>query len=368
MADYYYNSYDRKQKRRSLISILFDVVILMVSLVAFAAMSLTLVTSYYDPSLSWVFPVLGLVSPAVYIVTALLAFYWVIRWRLVYAVLLLLPLLVGAPSISRYFKIDTSNSYGEPSKRGVIKLISYNVKGLVNDKGKVSTEGISEYIEELRPDIVCFQEFQGSRMKKADEPQLFSQYNRVQASDLAIFTRYKILDSSDDLIHSDFDSGCGMWADLLVGSDTIRLYNIHLQSTAITVSDDEYIRKMEFIRDSLGDDKLIGMLSRFRNSSIGRAAQADTIALSIEQSPYRVIVCGDFNDTPNSYTYRKISHGLQDAFQEVGVGYSHTFRGFLNLLRIDYVLFEKPTQVLSYEVADSVQLSDHLPVVTTFKL
>ncbi len=368
MADYYYNSYDRKRKRRSLISILFDTVMVIISLFVFAAMSLTLVTSYYDPSLSWVFPVLGLVSPAVYIVTALLAFYWVIRWRLLFAILLLLPLLVGAPSISRYFKIETSNHYGEPSKRGVIKLLSYNVKGLVNDSGKVSTQEISEYIDQVRPDIVCFQEFQSSRMKEADKPQIFSKYYQAQTNGLAIYSRYKILDSSGDLIHSDFDSGSGMWADMLVGSDTLRLYNIHLQSTAITVSDDEYIRKMEFIRDSLGDDKLIGMLSRFRNSSIGRAAQADTIALSIEQSPYRVIVCGDFNDTPNSYTYRKISHGLQDAFQEVGVGYSHTFRGFLNLLRIDYVLVERPTQILSYEVADSVQLSDHLPVITTFKL
>ncbi|MFI3279927.1 MAG: endonuclease/exonuclease/phosphatase family protein [Rikenellaceae bacterium] len=368
MAEVYYDSFDRKQKKRSLIGIILDVVMLVVSLLCFVAISLTLVTSYYDPAKSWLFPVMGLITPAVYIATLLLALYWVIRWRLLYASLLILPLLVGIPGISRYYKIETSKVYAEPSRRGTIRLTSYNIREFVNDDQQLSTREMAEYFDELKPEVICLQEFVPKRMSEEDEPEIFKKYNRVKLKELAIFTRYNILDSSENLISEEDDSGCAMWADLQIGTDTIRLYNIHLQSTAITVYDNDYISNMEFISDSLSDDRFMSMLSRFRQSAIGRSSQADTVALSIKESPHRVIVCGDFNDTPNSYTYRKIAHGLQDSFQEAGTGYSYTFRGFMNLLRIDYILVEKPTQVLSYEVTDSLRLSDHLPITTTLKL
>ncbi len=370
--DYYYSGqYDRKPKKRSWIVMILDMVALLLSCIAFVAMSLTLVTSFYDPSISWIFPTLGLISPAVYLATTLLALYWIIRWRWRVAVPLLLPLVIGIPSISRYYKLEYSKTYKEPSTRGAVKLMSYNVKHFISDEGQASTDDLLAYVEERDPDIVCFQEFSQRRFQESDESTLFDRYNSVVTNDLAIFSRYDILLSSENIVQLDepySGSGSAVWADILISEDTIRLYNLHLHSTTITGQDNEYISNMEFIKDSLSDDKFKGMLSRFRDTSIGRAAQADTIAHSIKQSPYKVIVCGDFNDTPNSYVYRKISHKLNDTFQEAGRGYSHTYRGFMDLLRIDYIFVARPIEVISYEVADSVKHSDHLPVETILKL
>ena len=95
-----------------------------------------------------------------------------------------------------------------------------------------------------------------------------------------------------------------------------------------------------------------------------------TTRLSRRTHPYatrtRRIVCGDFNDTPLSYTYRLMSRGLQDAFREKGRGFSHTYRGFYNTFRIDYVLVSDDFEVLSYEVP-SVEFSDHHPVFVRLK-
>jgi len=93
-----------------------------------------------------------------------------------------------------------------------------------------------------------------------------------------------------------------------------------------------------------------------------RAEQADTIALAMAAVRGRRIVCGDFNDTPMSYVYRTMSRGLDDSFSVCGRGYSSTFRGFYNMLRIDYVLNSKGLEPLSYEVVD-VDYSDHRPVL-----
>ncbi len=371
MDNYYHSDTDlaeRKGSKTPFALRLLDLVVLLLSALALVMLLLTLVTSHYDPSLSWVFAMTGLVTPAIYLFALFMALYWVIRWRWIYATLLLIPLAIGAPAVSRYIKIETSKSYGELPRRGVLRLMSYNVKHLSTPEWENSTADVSRFVEEAKPDIVCFQEFSPSRMTKQEEPDLFRNYSCTVVDDMATYSRYKILRSSENLVGDEFESGVAFWSDILVGRDTLRLYNIHLHSTAITANDDEYLSGMKFLSDSLSDDILKGMISRFRTTSIGRAAQADTIASSIAESPYRVIVCGDFNDTPNSYAYRKISKGLNDAFQQAGVGYSYTYCGFFNLLRIDYVMVEEPLKVLSYEVVDSVRLSDHLPIVTTLKL
>ncbi len=368
MADYYYDKADREAKKSPLIMRIVDATISLLSLVALVAMWLALITSHYDPSASWIFPTVGLITPAIFVVTLLFALYWIIRWRLLYALLLALPLLIALPRVSHYARLETSKHYDKIPSRGVVRVMSYNTKHFVDPEGEVTTHEVAAFIEEQRADVICLQEFNAKRFKEEDEPQLIKNYHRANVRELAIYSRYKIIEVSENLVSDEYDSGSGFWVDIVVSSDTVRIYNIHLHSTAITVQDDDYLSSMQFVGDTVREDVLRGMISRFRNTSIGRADQADSVAYSIRQSPHRVIVCGDFNDTPNSYAFRRISKGLQDSFQEVGEGYTYTYRGFMNLLRIDYILVEEPTTVLSYEVIDSVKYSDHLPVMTTLKL
>lgn len=119
--------------------------------------------------------------------------------------------------------------------------------------------------------------------------------------------------------------------DLLVGDDTIRIFNNHLHSTAITVHDDKYLSEHQFLTDTAGGAKIKNIFRRFRDNSMLRAAQADTIARAIAATPGCKIVCGDFNDTPMSYTYRVMAQDLDDAFRASGKGYSYTFRGFMDV-------------------------------------
>ena len=123
----------------------------------------------------------------------------------------------------------------------------------------------------------------------------------------------------------------------------------------ITHDDQEYLVSGDFIEDGSmeREDKLRSIADRFQLNSQIRADQADTISRFVAASPYRVIVCGDFNDVPVSNTYRRMSHRLRDAFREEGRGYSYTYRGFFDMLRIDYILCSKDFSVLSYDVIDT---------------
>ena len=156
------------------------------------------------------------------------------------------------------------------------------------------------------------------------------------------------------------------WADLLVDEDTLRVFNNHLHSTAINADDNEYITTRRFLSDTAREVKFRSIVSRLRANSELRAAQVDSISNEIHATHCGRLVCGDFNDTPVSYVYRHMAADLNDAFSECGSGYSHTYRGFFNTLRIDYVLFSEPWQAITYEVLP-VEYSDHYPVVVRLK-
>ena len=184
---------------------------------------------------------------------------------------------------------------------------------------------------------------------------------------LALYTKYRILGKSHSILGPMKQDGQSVWVDLLVGDDTIRIFNNHLHSTAITVHDDKYLSEHQFLTDTAGGAKIKNIFRRFRDNSMLRAAQADTIARAIAATPGCKIVCGDFNDTPMSYTYRVMAQDLDDAFRASGKGYSYTFRGFMDVLRIDYVLYSEDLECLDYQVLYDVDLSDHYPVVVRLR-
>ena len=104
-----------------------------------------------------------------------------------------------------------------------------------------------------------------------------------------------------------------------------------------------------------------------KQAYIQRAGQVDILKEDIRSSPYPVIVCGDFNDTPVSYTYKTLSKGLSDVFIESGSGAGSTFRGNFPYVRIDYVLYSPGFYSYFYHT-EKVDWSDHYPVITRFTI
>ena len=121
--------------------------------------------------------------------------------------------------------------------------------------------------------------------------------------------------------------------------------------------------------DSARNSKIKSIADRLVENNIYRSAQARKVAQFIEQSrPMKMVVCGDFNDVPLSYTYKTIAKGLTDTYKAAGSGYRYTFDGFFKLLAIDHILVSDNVAILSYEVDYKNELSDHYPVITRLKL
>lgn len=357
MAEYYRNDYGsaRRRRKRSVAGVVADGLMAAVTLVLAAVFVLTLLVPLIDPYESGELSTVGLVAPFVYAAQLLLTLYWIIRWRWAAMVPMIVLSVVGLFHLSLFYKPEIRRSYGEQTcERTAVKVLTYNVRSFIDDHGARCLDSVAGLVKALNPDIVCFQEM--GFVDLADS--LLRPLNPLPRSlsraalSPAIYSRYPVVRARRIDTMMNF-----VWADLRIGDDTVRVFNNHLHTTAIRRDDNTYIENREFLGDEdMG--KLRSMVSRLSENNKLRAAQADSVARMIAESPYPVIVCGDFNDTPVSYTYRTVSRGLKDAFREAGRGYSHTYRGFFDMLRIDYVLCSYEFEPLSYEVIDSWGLAD----------
>ncbi|MEG2240374.1 MAG: endonuclease/exonuclease/phosphatase family protein [Alistipes sp.] len=368
---------DERAKKRSVVMTAVDVIMAFVSILAIILLTLTFVAPYINPGSMWIFSILGLLAPAVYCGTLLLMLYWIIRWQWQWASILMLLVFLGLFKVSLFYKPEFKRHYEDASsERNTLKFMTYNVRQFYSNNGQSSADSVLKMIGEVDPDILCMQEFNTPLVSKnSDFAQLLEIYNSavgvsnvdvetLSTAPLVIFSKFPIIHTGGVLSQSDIRES--IWADLLIEGDTVRIFNNHLHSTAITSSDDDFITNHRYLSDTTRNEKIRSIVRRFRDNSILRAAQVDTIALAINATPYEKIVCGDFNDTPMSYVYRTMAGDLTDAFRERGLGYAHTFRGFHNTLRIDYVLSSDRFEPLSYQMQD-VDYSDHHPVVVKLK-
>ncbi|MFI3302439.1 MAG: endonuclease/exonuclease/phosphatase family protein [Rikenellaceae bacterium] len=367
--NYYGDSYGSKSERQSLAWVVAKIIFMLVATGAAVLLALTLFTPIVNPAVWSVFPLLGVAAPVVYIVNFAFAMVLIVRWKLKFALPIIVLLLIGGGKISRYAKMDFSTHYDTPSYRGTTKIMSFNLRSHFNDQGEWSTPELITLLDSISPDILCVQEFNLREFNKHASTKL-KKLNLHNHSELGIFSRYPIVAKSEYILLNNEDDGASrvIWADLKISNDTIRVFNCHLTSTTINKSDDEYISSQEFIADSKREYKFRDMVYRLKRSAITRAQHADSIAHIIALSPHKVVVCGDFNDTPMSYTYRAMAQDLNDSFSESGVGFPYTYRGFMNMLRIDYILACDDIEFKSYMVDTGIDISDHHPVISRFSI
>lgn len=221
----------------------------------------------------------------------------------------------------------------------------------------------SDYAQFLKeqgsPDILCVQET-GRKFFKALGPKVgLPHLFELGRPGTAILSRYPVLRGGQ--LPFGQPENTSIWADLQIGKRTVRVYNVHLQSNKVTydtqrVIEDSNLKKEETWRD------ITRVLRKVGGATSVRAGQAQTLRDLMAASPYPVIVCGDFNDTPNSFVYDRLAENTTDTFREKGFGLGTTFAGAIPFLRIDYILADPVLKVYDCRVPRN-PISDHFPVV-----
>lgn len=220
-------------------------------------------------------------------------------------------------------------------------------------------------IEEINPDILCLQEAPSTDYYHQDSinkafaylPYKIQSY-RTDYLPMAIYSRYPI--TPVDTIYYKDSYNLSIIADIDINGKKIRVINNHLQTTSVNEHRGFIMDSKMSLKSRLRELKLF--LYTMKENYRKRRNQVNLISNEIENSPYPILVCGDFNDIPSSYTYKTIRKSLTDSFWVAGSGYQYTFRYLLKMLRIDYIFHSKDFISLK-NYSPEFSYSDHNMVV-----
>jgi endonuclease/exonuclease/phosphatase family metal-dependent hydrolase len=349
-------------------------ILLWANIIAAGALFLANMANFISPANIWPIAFFGLAFPILLLINLGFIAFWI--WRRKYLTFIsIIVLLIGVTNIGRYIQSDI---FHKPKTfHNGIKLLSYNVRifNFYNwEKGSSVREKILNFVIRQKPDILCFQEFltrenRPGQSKRAIDLKL-SQLPYVHVSysfhgkdfinyGIATYSIYPIVNRGAIKFKNSFNA-C-IYSDLLVKQDTIRVFNVHLESIKLRGNDYNFIDSLVLDFNSSRFIEARNISGRLKQAFIKRAQQVDELNRYIKESPYPVVVCGDFNDTPVSYTYQKVKGNLEDAFMSSGIGIGNTYRGNFPSFRIDYIFHSRQIESSNYET-HRINLSDHYPV------
>lgn len=305
----------------------------------------TLLNDYIPPS---VFPWLNFLSlafPILMIAHLLLCVFWIFSWkkRVFFFLLMSIFLFSGASRWVNYHPAKTD----QPD----IKIITYNVHAASGGK-----EAIEEYIKSTESDVVFLQESGPGKnynlgLKNVDDRQKV----------ISMFTNHRVLQTKR--LIEDGSNSYALMADVEINQRIYRFVNVYLEPFQLDKSMVKPTKDVKY-----NEDKAKKLARRMIPVFKAHQNQVNAILEGIGNSPYPVIVAGDFNAVPNSYEYYQVAASYKDAFMEAGDGSATSFHDYKFPLRIDYVFSSHHLMALSYQVNRSIKLSDHFPVTATFKI
>lgn len=316
---------------------------------------------YIPPSPGWLFGILGLAYPALLITNGLFILVW-IAFRSRYIIISVFVIGIGWNHINRHYGFGPGE---DKSKQTGLKIITYNIKAnrYSPQKDEVVAQ-ISQYIKNEAPKILCLQEC----FLTANTFQTFSETtskhwnseNNMASPVQGLFTFSKLPVVRRGIIQKE-DSKFGLFHDLIYKNDTLRIYNIQLASIRLQKEKELFDQKNDW-QSNKPKEQIFSMFQKFNNAYSQRTEEVKLLKKHMRKCRYPIIICGDFNDTPLSYTYRSLSDGLTDPFNEFGKGFGNTHNENLPPIRIDYILHDKSLETVWYEI-DTPLYSDHFPVI-----
>jgi endonuclease/exonuclease/phosphatase family metal-dependent hydrolase len=345
-------------------------------------------TTYVNPANWWHVGFVGLMFPYLLLVLIVLTIICVF-FRPKFALIGILAILLSYKNISSLFAIAPAKEFVMMKESKHVRVMTWNVRRFTPyysdffDPEDNNLNAIVEEVENYDPDIICFQEFYTS-VRKSRNLELFQKMgykyyafallkspNSSSNSGTIIFSRYPILKSYIYDMPREISTHAEdpVAADILIGGDTIRVATFHMQSYGFLNRDYQDLYRIKSQADT-GLKASRNIYRKMRYAFTLRGMQADVLHEKMSSSPYPVVLCGDLNDVPSSYSYVTIRGEFKDAFLEKGSGLGKTFMSgrsrflsWLPTLRIDYIFVDPGLEVMQYRQVTR-QLSDHRGLIT----
>ena len=337
---------------------------------------------YFNPDRFWFVGLLTIVAPYLFICILSFFVFWFFAKKKIMVISLITTLVLWNP-LGHIFKLRWNSSFENQKQFDALRVMSWNVEQfeiLNHKKHPEQKQEMINLINSYDPDVACFQEavlsdaypkainYLPSMVNAWELKNYYYDYSPLDNFDdkhhfgRIILSKYPIINKQTISFTPRTYENTFTYVDIVKASDTIRVFNLHLQSLRFSDENRNYIDDATQ-KQNIDFEKSKSVITKMKSAFIKRKLQAEAIHTEIEKSMYPVIVCGDFNDVPNSYAYSTIGEDLQNCFAKKGSGISRTFTGIAPTLRIDNVFASKQFDVLQYTRVKE-KISDHYPIIT----
>lgn len=365
----------REQRKLSL----FNKLILWLHYAVITTLLISVSAKYISPLLFWLPAFFGLAFPFLFLANFILVIYWVAQFK-PSAIFGIIALVLSLSTAYRYVQISSTSS--KPASKQ-LKVTSYNsmLFDLYNwYHDKETRPKIFGNLIDINPDIICLQEFYTSEQKgdynnidtvkrALKTPYFHCEYTTtLRGHDhwgIATFSKFPIINQGKLVFQTKSNNIC-IYSDIVINKDTIRVYNVHLQSISFSKKDNQFLDEVTGEKEAEDEmEKSKNILRRLKRAFLKRTKQVEMIVTHMRTCRYKIILCGDFNDTAASYAYEQLSKSLNDAFIEKGMGFGRTYAGKWPQFRIDYILHDKALTCSKYK-RSSETFTDHYPITAYF--
>ena len=325
---------------------------------------------YIEPEKFIIAAFTELIYPVIIFTTCCFTVFWALKFKkpLLYNILIIL---LGVNTHHNFYKFKTQHTYSNET----IKVTTWNIrhfnkyKWIHEEYDNLIKNEITEFIKDSKSDILCIQEFHD--IKNLNIIPFKNKYvnsnfqNKNPNSGLLIASNLEFINQGSIEINNNIKNPEKnkeiIYVDVILKNDTIRIYNIHLASIHLNENEIKFIKSPSDKKENLTKN-VRGIINQLYKSFIRRSKEIAAITKHIKNSPYKCIVTGDFNDTPNSYSTTQMSNILNDTFLKRGTGFGKTYKDAIIPLRIDYIFIDKKLKCNKYKTYNKTTLSDHYPV------
>ncbi len=282
----------------------------------------------------------------------------------------IIAFLVCIPSFSHSIAMHPWADTGD--EHSGITIMTYNVNDLSYFNSPLVISEVLHTVRKTKPDIICLQEYMNpgksepfiDKMKALGYTHYYEyitdKIGGLGAVGQAFFSKIPLYNIQPVPFHNTANGAVS--ADFVNGQDTLRLFNVHFQSVTLRQHQLKIPTSLQDF-DSPQKDYYRMVFVKLMWAVRKRSYQALEVKEAVEKSPHKVIVCGDFNDSPLSFTYRQMTEKLDDSFLKTNFGMGSTFGGPIPIQRIDYILTDPGIQTGQTHVIHNPG-SDHFPVMT----
>lgn len=342
------------------------------NMVAILFLLLSYAASFINPETAWLLPFFGLGYLPILIINISFVLYWLLR-RPLLASYSLAAILLGWNLLTQH--IGFRPTPAEATKTdSTMRVMSFNAH-LFNEIGGLSTltirDSVISLIKDTDPDILCIQEFftkiKGTKQMSdrilAESGLQHYFFEPVSKSEhegygQVIFSKYPIIHSGT-ITENEYGINRITFADIVKSTDTIRVYNVHLRSFGLQTEDKAFIQNPS---GTIAEEHATARVGKkLKYAFERRSQQAAALRAHIDATQHPILLMGDFNDTPMSYSVNLIGKGLKNTFQEKGYGWGVTHYQMLPLFQIDYIFCSPAFRVDHYQIVKQ-ELSDHYPI------